>query len=470
MKTIFISGFHPLILRNTLAPTLGLLLERPDIRIVLLVPAGKADYFAKEFGGPRVLVFGTTLGGGTRSRRDRAFESMAWAMLGSGFTRIMYRARLQRQGRWFQYLFFYLPLRILGRSRLFLAFFRKIDFHVSPANRFAAAFDTHRPDLIFAADIKDKYDVELIHAARRRNVPVVGMVRSWDNLTKFGLVRAIPDVLFLWNELMQKEAVRYHGIRPDVIRVVGIPHYDAYISARRLSREDFCRSIGADPRKPILFFSPLGAPRLAAMHADRGVLNILSEFDAMVVVRMPPTNPVDLGQVLPPNVIVDEPGVLFERRAKIIDRVLTAADDRRLIAELASSDVVVCGPTTIAVDAAVLDRPTILFNFHSGPGPLLDETYESYDSDHMRYVLERGAARLVHSTEELRSWIRRYLAEPSLDRAGRHTLAQDQAWRLDGHSSQRVVREILALLPEGAKNGRELQKSIREQFPNREHA
>lgn len=477
MRTIFITGFHPLVFRNILTTPIIDALRTAGYRIVIFVPDYRRSYIETILSGNNIVIEGVGIGSPTPPRTfirrllgRFSFVRMAHAMLGTDSMRIAYRGRLRDHGRFFHYFFFYLPLRIAGRFRCARAFFRALNFRVAPDERFAHFFEQYTPDLVFSTDVTEKYDVDCMMSARRRKIPVVSMVRSFDNLTKLGILRIIPDRLLVWSEPIRDEAVRYHDVPTNRIDVVGIPHYDRYTHGIGKSREAFFESIGADPKKKLIFFSPIGAPRLRHMDSDRYILDILARRDATILVRLPPTNPVDLGSFLPalpapkkgdnkpvfgkgffsspasPNIIFDHPGVIFLQNDWLIDSLISDEDDKRLIEALRNCDLVVGGPSTIAVDASVFDKPTILFNFSQHNEPLLEPTMESYNANHMQYILQSGGVRLVGTEKEFEYWIDTYLQHPETDREGRMLLAKNQCWKLDGKASERVVSVLKHIL------------------------
>lgn len=439
MKTILITCFHQLLPRNILAPVLPLLQLKDDLRIVVLVPSNKKAYFDERFKAKNLVIEGVTLGGSTRTPRDRILGRLVHPLCDTASMRYMYAGRVQNHGRILHYYLFYIPMRTLGHLKIIRRLFRWVDYRLASEKRFGPYLDTYKPDLIFSADVMDKYDAELIHNAHRRGIRIVSMVRSWDNLTKFGLMRAIPDHLLVWNELIKREAVGYQDVPKDSITAVGIPHYDRYTHGVRKTREEFFRSVGLDPAKKTILFSPLGAPRLRYNDADRITLEILQTLGLNIMVRFPPTNPVDMeGYVRPQNVAFDIPGFVFSSSSQLIDSILTDEDDLRFADELFHSDVVVCGPTTVAVDAAAFDKPIILLNFHPR-GDYLDEAGESYRSNHMQYLIRSGGLRVANSEEELRSFLSTYINNPGRDSKERENMAHEQCGPLDGKASERIA-------------------------------
>ena len=56
--------------------------------------------------------------------------------------------------------------------------------------------------------------VEYIKASQALGIRSGLCVHSWDNLTNKGLIRIIPDRVFVWNETQRREAVTMHGVAP----------------------------------------------------------------------------------------------------------------------------------------------------------------------------------------------------------------------------------------------------------------
>ena len=446
--TLFVTGIHPLVGRNIFATPVLRMLAR-EAHLVLFVPDFKVSYFERQFGGPEVKIEGVSIGASMRTCFDLRSTQIAHAMLDTVSMRHTYGGRLKNHGMRKQYMALYVPARLLGKSRLVRGLYRMLDRRFSPSPAFSAFFDRYRPDALFSTDATDKYDVQFMHHARARGIPIISMVRSFDNLTKLGILRIIPDLLLVWSEELKRYAIDYHDVPEEAVEVVGVPHYDRYKNGSRMPRSEFLRRYHLTPAKKIIFFSPTGAPRLMHNDADRTTLEILSRMEATVFVRLPPTNPVEgiEDRKWPANVTLEKPGVAFDA-GSLNDAVLTPDDDQTLADELAVSDLVVCGPSTIAIDASVFDKPTILLNFDGHPGePYLDDAYETYQANHMQSIIRSGGVRMANSEAELIGWIRKYLADPLLDRDGRSRLAQEQCFKLDGKSSERVAEAVLRMIP-----------------------
>ena len=56
----------------------------------------------------------------------------------------------------------------------------------------------------------------------------------------------------------------------------------------------------------------------------------------------------------------------------------------------------------------------------------------------MKKMLDLGGATVVNNPEELIFWINQYLSNPSLNRDKRKLMAEQQLWKLDGKSGERI--------------------------------
>jgi hypothetical protein len=114
-----------------------------------------------------------------------------------------------------------------------------------------------QPDAVLVTPLVDigSDQVEYIKAAKALGIRSGLCVHSWDNLTNKGLIRVIPDRVFVWNEAQKREAVTMHGARPDQVVATGAPAYDHWFARRpSTTRDEFCRKVGLPADVPILLY------------------------------------------------------------------------------------------------------------------------------------------------------------------------------------------------------------------------
>lgn len=448
-KTVFITSFHPLISRNIIsAPILDELLGREGLQVILLVPINKRSFFEDNYKRKNLIIESIPK---DFNWRDALLRYLALAALDSRSLAIKRATELGGSGSWLVWF--------IGRA-WFRPVLRAFNRWCTPRGRFSPLLNRYEPDAVFATDVQNENDVRLMMEARDRGIQVVGMVRSWDNLTCKGILRIIPDALAVNNDIVKREAVRLHGVPASRIAVVGIPHYDRYPKPAH-PREEFCRTVGLDPKKRFVAFAPTGDRYLAENRVDQTAIEIAASAlprNFQLLVRLPPFDAVTLaGLNITPNIVVHRPGQQLSRNNSVFKKnELSPKDDELLRDTLSYCDLVISGPSTFVIDAAVFDKPIILVAFDGVEHPgYYSSVRRYYDYDHWRPVLQSGGVRLAERREELEAWIKKYLAVPGLDREGRAKMVREQCWKLDGHSSERVV-EILfssARIPRGLPRG-----------------
>ena len=410
--------------------------------VVVLVPDYKRSFFEETYRLPSVRFEGVATGPATRSRWGKMAKRVAEALPNTRRAEIGRRRTLTGNRKSaLVYWLCYAPLGLIGKLPWAVRWFRRLDFLLSPAGRFFSVLDRYQPALVFSTDIQNEHDVGLMQDARRRGYPVLGMVRSWDNLTTRAL-RFVPPHIVVHNDIIKAEAVRYHGVAPDTVSVVGISHYDRYLRGPTLSREEFFKRIGARGDTKLVLYFPICDYRLEKNIVDPYVMGLLGRTEGITtLVRFPPAASVGLGDfVKPRTVIYDTPGHEFQP-GRVDDRELTPEDDERLANALRWCDVVVAGPSTAVIDAALFRKPVILVDFYPRDLPDEGRIYE-YGAEHILNILATAGAHRVRSEQEFFDALKRYCDEPEIDADGRERIVREQCWRTDGASCKRLARLV----------------------------
>jgi len=459
MKTVFITSFHAHISRNILATdVLKILKAQKELRVVLVVPNYKVDYFKGYFGGGNVIVHGMGLYQASKNYTAGLFFKRLELMLGDSETR-----RLKKRYKFYRdkkllYFLASMAVGFTGHSYLVRKLIRRLDFWFSPKEFFLDAIDRYQPSLIFSTDIFDENDVSLMQAAKVRRVPILGMVRSWDNPSQY-IMRILPDNLLVGSEEMKKEILELHDYPADRIKVVGQPHYDRYLRGPTKSKKEFFSEFGLDTNKPLIFFTPLGDKFVKVNDIDQYAMSILGTLNAQILVRFPPDEKLTLVNfVKPPNMVIDKPGAVFKEK-EFTDREIRREDDDRLINSIYWSDVVISGPTSICLDGAFFDKPIVAVHLYPTPRSFFDGVY-CYCFTHIQKLLKTKGIRYVTTKEELFSTIQEYLRNPKSDREGRERIRVQWFSHADGTAAERVATAILVALGKETASGRGFASTI----------
>jgi hypothetical protein len=459
--TIFIVVARGFIVRNILRSGVLERLTQTGHRVVIFFPQEKGyegKKLREEFTRPSVMVeFLPDASGLGRLRRglyhffkkmtpNLVYTQSTWTYSRIGNKRIMNRstvwAYIERM--------IYRPLSAFHSLKT-LARFLYLYLFYSPV--YASYFEKYAPDLIFSTSIISKQDVQFMKEAKRRGVRTVSMPKGWDNISKM-LYAILPDTLIVQNEIMRRDAIQYQRMPASHIAVCGFPQFDWYRRPEILmARETLMNTLGLSPDRRLIFFGSEGmwapldhvtAGTLAKFVNDPAAL----AYPCALLVRPHFSDIHDrrfesLRGI--PNVVVDDNITLSNY---FNDNWNPSAEETRLFVNcLYHSDLLVTSVSTLVLDGASVDKPLIAIAYGIIVKGGRDVSTELYETDHFKAVLRTRAVDVVRSDDELRAAVNRALEHPDYKKAERERLIADLCFRVDGRSSERVVKVLLANLP-----------------------
>ncbi len=443
-KTIFFTGFFNLVVRNILeTDAFALLKSQPNLRIVLLVPEKKGEFFQKEFGGGNIIVEEVPFR--PLSKINLLFHVLSWNLLHNRSKKIHKLVQLGKDRNYLRYWFTSF-LSWLGSFGLVRKFFRWLDYWLVPAGGYDALFAKYQPQLVFATDIQDlrvqEYsDTYLVRESRRKGIKSIAMSRSWDAMTTKGLLRTLPDILAVQNNQIKDWAVKYHSVPADVTAVVGYPHYDHYILGKRTPRKEFFEKLKLDPNRKLIFVTPPSDIWTGDTSFNKYLLKILAGVGEQVVVRFPIFGGAEISDFTPPPYMVFD---IPKSAARLEESLLRRGDDEHLADLIYHSDVAVTSPSSIVLDAAIFNKPIVLIGLDGEkPKPFWDSLRRYYEYEHQQAVINQGSLKIARSPQELVELARYYLANPSIGREGNSAIAKNACVWLDGKSGERLANLIL---------------------------
>ncbi len=444
MKTIFVTSFHPHISRNILSTSaFSALRENADLRVVILVPSYKAEYFKSNFGGENIVIEGVIPFQASKTKLGLLFKKLGLFLFDTDTARMHKKYKFYHDKK-LAYFYFSMAVALLGRSFLLRRLVRYLDFTFSPKGFFNDVLQKYNPSVIFSTDVQNENDVSLLQDAKRKGIQILGMLRSWDNPTQ-RVIRILPDRLLVGSRTLKDEVLEMYRYPADKITVTGNPHYDRYTEGPIKTREDFFAQFNLDPNKKLILYAPIGDHLVKYNDIDQFVMETLGHVSAQVLVRFPPDEAVTLVNFhTPKNMAYDKPGVTF-KDTEFGDREIRKEDDDRLIDEIYYSDVIATGPTSISLDSALIDRPIITVNFYPSKRNLYDGVY-TYTASHMQKLLGTHGVRHATTQEQFLKDINDYLRNPSLDTEGRAKIRSLWFSHADGRAGERVAHEIINFL------------------------
>ncbi len=312
------------------------------------------------------------------------------------------------------------------------------------------------PDAVLALSLTHfHFDIPLAIAAKQKNIRLIGMVRSWDNLVTHGTIRVIPDIFIFQNEYIRQTARDYQPLPERLLsgEPVGLPHYDSAARDELLSREETFAHFGLDLKKKLILYGAMGD----SFRFEAGMLPMFDELaragafpaDAQFFYRPHPTTSI-LGrkELQPPtHVIVDKTTGFVGERSPAVDR--EGGQARRLFSLIAHADVVLATGSTFVLDAAALNRPTILLDFDP-PGfdvPYWVSVKRVFDHfTHFMEYVKTNASPMAHTPEEIPKAVADALTHPGKYAEGRKRAVELFLAPLDGKAGCRLADRVLSEL------------------------
>ncbi|HLA86700.1 MAG TPA: hypothetical protein VJL10_01635 [Anaerolineales bacterium] len=297
--------------------------------------------------------------------------------------------------------------------------------------------------------------------AQRMGLPAFAAITNYDNIVNMGFRGFSPACLAVWSKQMADEVIKLHRYPANKLEITGPVQYDRFIMPLPKSREDFLKSLNLDPAKKTILFA--------------GGVNINHYFDMYRIF---------VGQKEkiwrePFNFVVRPypHGKLFEAPAwEVLEKLfreagayisdpgsIDAAGDRtaELRMDLAFdegpdelnyllrySDVMVNYFSTIGLEAAICDLPTIHIGFDPYKFGLRFTVTTGFlqRQTHNRRPLRLAAARVAKNEKDIFKYLDDYLANRALEREARLAYAESECGKLDGESGLRLVNMIKSRL------------------------
>lgn len=328
----------------------------------------------------------------------------------------------------------------------------------NPTDHYLKLFRQWRPSLIFnASHVHSRNAIQAVQSAQWLGIPTATFIFSWDNLTSQGRVSPPYDYYLVWNEAIKAQLLDlYRFVRPEQVFVTGTPQFDAHFQpGNEWSREEFCRRVGADPKRPIVMYAT-GMPNHMPGEDEiiEGLADQLQEMkhhgSPQLLVRLYAK---DLSGRFEP-LKRRRPDILFPEVPWEPNWLTPLPKDLPLWTNtLRHSALGINVASTVSLELCMFDKPVINVGYNPPSVPASQMEYVRYYSfDHYAPVVASGAVQLAQSPAELRSLLERALANPSADAAHRRQLLQQMFGdTLDGRCGQRAAEVLLQLAGRSSK-------------------
>ncbi|MCI0679721.1 CDP-glycerol glycerophosphotransferase family protein [bacterium] len=446
MKTIFITISRGSLIRNFFHTGVISRLLNAGFRVVVLTPQYDKPEIFTEYAHPNLILEPLI------DPKDIRFRGIIRELQrGASFNKtINLRYRYPFAGDEPSKILYPLRLLFLAPLRFFPGFkrlLRFIEYKANPQHEHDYLFEKYKPDLVFTTAVYEPSDDGVLKSAKRFGVPTVCMPKSWDNPSKL-LFPVMADKIIVWSPFMKEQVMKLQGYREKEIFISGAPQFDIYTSRDPhilLSREEFSRRLGLDPKKKIILYGSTGMSCLTEAdycllikkYIDAGELG-----GAQILVRPHIGYAGDLEKFAPLKKL--EPDIVIDTSDTQDNTFKDRWDPSRahlyhLYNSLYHSDACINMGSTLTIDAILCGTPVINVAFDIVPMPMSRSPRRFYKSDYIEAVARFGVTRLVRNEDEYKKALKDLLLHEKPEADSHRDFVEYFAYRNDGRSAERVA-------------------------------
>ena len=299
-----------------------------------------------------------------------------------------------------------------------------------------------------------EFEGQFARESQRHGIPVIANITNYDNLVNMGYRGFMPECLTVWSRQMADDAIRVHRIPAARIEITGPTQFDRYARPLPIERDAFLVSKGLDPRLPtICFAGGVNIVRYFEMYSlfvkpnrfGTPINFILRPYPHEKLLGSPAWSVLRDLLCAMPHVYVSDPTEESANTIRAADLILSEADDMdELHAILRYSDVLINIYSTISLEAAICDVPTIHLGYDRQTFGLRHNVTTDFQQrqTHNRRPARLAAARIATDEADVLRHVADYLADRKLDQAPRAEYAYSECGDIDGKSSVRLAEVI----------------------------
>ena len=291
------------------------------------------------------------------------------------------------------------------------------------------------------------FEMPIYKAARKLKTPIIGILRSWDNIYK-GL-RLRPDHLTVWNPVNKTEAMNVMKLAENRVHLTGGSQFDPYFSSEVINstRIDFCNEFNLKPEFPIITLATLGS----FLHAydEHYLIDYLIECieqnlipsESQLIIRLHPTTKLEYVQKY-----LSYPFIRLSYIDGYIPTIgwnMTLEQVKQVGRIIKHSDVVISPGSTITIETAIYNTPTIVPVFHHYQPESGVAIFNYHFKTHFKRLRDEKLVPFVYKKEELAPAINNALQNPNEYKTQSEKLAHDYIHFYDGKSTVRIANLVI---------------------------
>lgn len=305
-----------------------------------------------------------------------------------------------------------------------------------------------KPKLVVITNPMEHHEYPLYRAAQYLGIPTLGVVRSWDNLYRGFRIR--PDHLAVWNSINKNEAIEIQRFNPDKVHIIGATQFDPYFQDEgKISKDSFAKLLNFNPKKPLITLALLGP--FQHQYDETYLLDWLIGAiesgqipkESQIVCRLHPWSRLEQ--------FLKYQKYDFIRLSWMTEFIpslgwtMTKEDVYFVGNLLRHSDVVISPGSTITIETAIFDTPTLLPIFHTYQPELGKIQFNNHLSTHFKRLKDLDLVPIIETPDDLAKAINHCLLDRSWYREARKHLVDDYMHFTDGKSTDRLAELIIKL-------------------------
>lgn len=281
---------------------------------------------------------------------------------------------------------------------------------------------------------------------RGKGIYTACVLESWDNLTNRGAIYAMADDLFVWNDLIREQAIKYHMYEPEHVHTTGMPSFDLYANKQAYPSEAQWRQDNGLPETgPVILYT------LSSKHIYPGEDVVIRHLvkaredgrlpaDAHILVRLYPRNMKEAYELYSqiPGIYLQVPGKGLEHR--INDAAMDSP--MMLAATTHYSSVAINVFSSVCLDALCNDTPVVVVNYDATERPFHKSVRGYLVFEHIKDLLSFNAVLVADEPGQMIEHVAAAMADPEIRKAERQRCVEQETYGLDGRASERTAAMI----------------------------
>ena len=316
----------------------------------------------------------------------------------------------------------------------------------------ADALRKNKVDALISLHQRPVQNIPFYEAARRMELKRFSIIYSWDNIAKARLFTP-AQVYLLWSRYMKNQMnLFYPEIKDEQMVITGTPQFSFYTDESwHTDKASFCNQYHIDPAKPVVLFSGSDY-RTSPFDPEllRDVATTLRSMDEQIrpqlVFRRSPadfTGRYDKVFENFPEIISIDP-IWTNDGDTWTTAIPNKADIRNLKVLLQLCNVVINVSSTMALDAAIFDKPCIYMAFNPAEAEAAGFDYlkDIHEEDHFKVMKDINAVVYATDINQLGSLIKTCIETPGNIAPGRKAYLNSITDNLSNKAAENLVEAI----------------------------